>query len=236
MENTIFIIDEEEKEEAKALTQSFVKTDVRSRAYANALGSEICLKYLRENNILNEKTYNMHNIRKILEEFDISDIILSNIHIDVRVVYNENEIFIPKSHFDYNLTPDIYVVLKISKNYSDTELLGFFEPKMLNKNNANDKYYFIEKEKLSSPLDLKSYIENHQGSTSKDYSDDELEKAEFWMISMADHSVSEEDKKKLLECLKHSSKLRDRFIEFENFEMLAYQAVNVVGLDRKTKE
>ena len=116
MENTIFIIDEEEKEEAKALTQSFVKTDVRSRAYANALGSEICLKYLRENNILNEKTYNMHNIRKILEEFDISDIILSNIHIDVRVVYNENEIFIPKSHFDYNLTPDIYVVLKISKN------------------------------------------------------------------------------------------------------------------------
>ena len=94
MENTTLIIDEKAKEDAKALTQSFVRADVRSRAFVNALGSEVCLRYLKENNISDEKTYNLHNIRKILEEFDIADVILSNIHIDVRVVYNENEIFI----------------------------------------------------------------------------------------------------------------------------------------------
>ena len=236
MENTTLIIEEKEKEDAKALTQSFVRADVRSRAFVNALGSEVCLKYLRENDISDEKTYNLHNIRKILEEFDISDIILSNIHIDVRVVYDENEIFIPKSHFIYNLIPDIYVVMKISKNYSNTEFLGFFEPKMLNKNNENDKYYFIEKEKLSSPVDLKNYIKNFQGTTSKEYSQEELEDAEFLIISMADHNVTEEDKRKLLEYLKNSAKLRDRFIEFENFEMMAYQASNVVGLDNTKKE
>ena len=227
MENTTLIIDDKEKEEAKALTQSFVREDVRTRAYVNALGSEICLKYLRDNAISDEKTYNMHNIRKIIEEFDISDIILSNIHIDVRVIYDENKIFIPKSHFEYNITPDIYVVLKIAKDYSNTELLGFFEPKMLNKNNMNDKYYFIEKEKLSSPIDLKNYIKNFQGQTSTEYSSSEMEDAEFLIISMADNNATEEDKKRLLSYLKSSVALRDKFIEFENFEMMSYQAANM---------
>ena len=161
MENTnIITIEEQEKEDARALTQSFARGDVKSRAYINALGAEVFLKYFEEQNISKERTYNLHNIRKILEEFDISDIKLSNIHIDVRVVFNENQIFIPKTHFEYNLLPDIYVVLKLAKDHSKTEFLGFFEPKLINKNNANDKYYFMEKEKLSSPVDLRNFIEN----------------------------------------------------------------------------
>ena len=101
MENTTLVIDEKEKENAKALSQSFVKSDVKSRAFINALGAEVCLKYLRDENIVSGNVYNMHNIRKILEEFDISDIMLSNIHIDVRVVYNDNKIFIPKRVQEY---------------------------------------------------------------------------------------------------------------------------------------
>lgn len=46
---------------------------------------------------------------------DISDIILPNIRMDVRVVFDENAIFIPKSHFEYNLVPDIYLVFILQK-------------------------------------------------------------------------------------------------------------------------
>ena len=74
--------------------------------------------------------------------------------------HKENLIFIPKEHFTYGLTPDIYVVLLLADNY--VKLLGFFEPKLINKNNQNDNYYFIEKEKLSNQTDLKKYIEKHQ--------------------------------------------------------------------------
>ena len=227
----IILIDEQEKEEARALTQSFARSDIKSRAYINALGAEVLLKYFEQQNITKEQTYNLHNIRKILEEFDISDIKLSNIHIDVRVVFDENQIFIPKTHFEYNLLPDIYVVLKLAKDHSSTEFLGFFEPKLINKNNANDKYYFIEKEKLSSPVDLKNYIENFKSDKSENYSEDDISQAELLMISMADHNVSEEDKKTLLNYLVNSAALRDEFIEFENFEMISYQAANVVGLE-----
>ncbi len=231
MENNILLVDEKEKENARALTQSFVKKDVRSRAYTNVLGAEVCMQYLKDENIIDSEIYNIHSIRKFLEEFDISDIMLANIHIDVRVVYNENEIFIPKSHFEYNLVPDLYIVLKINNDYSQTEFLGFFEPKMLNKNNTNGEYYFIEKEKLSSPVDLKNFINNFKGSTSKEYSETELDDAEFLFISMADNSISNEDKKKLLDYLKNSASLRDRFIEFENFEMLSYKTANDVAFD-----
>ena len=193
MENTTLIIDEKEKENAKALSQSFVKTDVKSRAYINALGAEVCLKYLKDEQIVSENVYNMHNIRKILEEFDISDIMLSNIHLDVRVVYDEDRIFIPKSHFEYNITPDIYVVLKMEKDCSKTELLGFFEPKMINKNNSNDEYYFMEKEKLSSPVDLKSFINNFETKFNNEYDEKSIEDAEILMVSVADNDITEQD-------------------------------------------
>ena len=234
MENNILLVDEKEKENARALTQSFVKKDVKSRAYTNALGAEVIMRYLKDENISDGEVYNIHNIRKILEEFDISDIMLKNIHLDIRIVYNDNEIFIPKSHFEYNLVPDLYLVLQINKDYSQVEFLGFFEPKMLNKNNANSEYYFMEKEKLSSPVDLKNFIENFKGSTSEKYSETDLDDAEVLFVSMVDHNVSDTDKKKLLGYLKNSAELRDRFIEFENFEMLSYKTANDETFDAIT--
>ena len=221
MENTnTILIDEKEREDARALTQSFARADVKSRAYINALGAEICLKYFRQENISDEPTYNLHNIRKILEEFDISDVMLSNIHIDVRVIFDENQIFIPKSHFEYNLLPDIYVVLKLAKDHQNTEFLGFFEPKLINKNNTNGDYYFIEKEKLSSPVDLKNYVNNFKGNSDTELSETDTDNAEFLMVSMTDNNITEEDKKKLINYLTQSARLRDSFIEFENFEIV----------------
>ena len=126
-QETLIYVEENDKEEAKVLTQGLLNKNVKSRAYINALGAELALKYLALENINNSKTYNMHNVHKILEEFDISDIMLSNIHIDVRVVFDENKIFIPKSHFEYNITPDIYLVFLLAEDSSHVKFLGFFE-------------------------------------------------------------------------------------------------------------
>ena len=77
-------------------------------------------------NINNSRIYNMHSVHKILEEFDISDIMLNNIHIDVRVVFDENYIFVPKSHFEYDILPDVYFVLLLAEDHSHASFLGFF--------------------------------------------------------------------------------------------------------------
>ena len=223
-QETLIYVEENDKEEAKVLTQGLLNKEIKSRAYINALGAELALKYLALENINNSKTYNMHNVHKILEEFDISDIMLSNIHIDVRVVFDENKIFIPKSHFEYNITPDIYLVFLLAEDSSHVKFLGFFEPKLINKNNQNADYYFIEKEKLTSPLNLKAYVDAFKGNRTQSLSDEVNSTAEMLMVSVVDQNASKEEMKELLKYLTQSSALRDRFIEFENFEILSYKA------------
>lgn len=230
-QETLIYIEENDKKEARILTQSFANSETKSRAYINALGAELGMKYLALENINSSKTYNLHSIHKILEELDISDIMLSNIHIDVRVVFDENLIFIPKSHFEYDILPDIYLVLNLSEDHAHAKFLGFFEPKLINKNNQNNDYYFIEKEKLTSPLNLKDFIENFKGNTTHSLSASENQNAEVLMVSLMDQNVSRDEMKELLNYLTKSADLRDKFIEFENFELLSYKALHTPDIE-----
>ena len=223
-QKTLIYIDENDEKNAGISAKKFTKEDLKNRAYYNILGANLVKKFLADKNIDVSDIYNIHNINKVLEELDISDIMLKNIHIDVRVIFNENYIFIPKSHFEYDILPDIYVVLQMSTDKKYTKFLGFFEPKLINKNNENEEYYFIEKEKLTSPENLKEFVQNFKGNTSEKLSDSETDESDMLILSLIDQDISEKDKKLLLKNLTKSAELRDRFIEFENFEMLSYRA------------
>lgn len=223
-QETLIYIDENDEKNAGISAKKFTKEDLKNRAYYNILGANLVKKFLADKNIDVSDIYNIHNINKVLEELDISDIMLKNIHIDVRVIFNENYIFIPKSHFEYDILPDIYVVLQMSADKKYTKFLGFFEPKLINKNNENEEYYFIEKEKLTSPENLKEFVQNFKGNTSEKLSDSETDESDMLILSLIDQDISEKDKKLLLKNLTKSAELRDRFIEFENFEMLSYRA------------
>ena len=224
-QETLIYIDEQDKLDASVVANSFAHKDVKNRAYVNTLGAELAMKYLVSEDIDISNIYNIHSIKKILEEMDISDIILPNIRMDVRVVFDENAIFIPKSHFEYNLVPDIYLVFYLAKDLSHVKFLGFFEPKLINKNNANDKYYFVEKEKLSSAKDLKKYIDSYSGNTAETLTEEDMSNSERIIVAMSDNDISEADKKFLIQQLTKSAELRDKFIEYENFETLSYKAM-----------
>ncbi len=226
MEQIIYI-EQNDRDEATKLSKSFTLKEISERAYVNALGAEIAMKYLAQANINVSNAYNLHNINKIREEFDIADIMLPNIHLDVRMVYNEDEIFVPKSHFEYNLLPDIYLVFEVAKDSTHVKFLGFFEPKLINKNNKNKDYYFIEKEKLSNPDDLKNFIENFNGNTTQATEEDEIELGQKLALSLIDNNISKDNKKELIEMLKKSSVLRQDLIEFDNFELISYHTSQI---------
>lgn len=233
-QDTLIYVEQEDKSQASAAARGFAQKNIQNRAYINTLGARLAMKYLASENINISNIYNIHSIKKILEEIDISDVMLPNIHIDVRVVFDENVIFIPKSHFEYNLVPDIYLVFHLAKDISHVKFLGFFEPKLINKNNANNEYYFIEKEKLSPAVDLKKYVENFNGSHQENVSEDDLLNSERIIIAMSDNDITENDKKYLIQQLTKSAELRDKFIEYENFETLSYQAMTDPMIERKT--
>lgn len=221
-QDTLIYIEQDNKTEAEFMSRSFVNGAVKNRAYINALGAELVMKYLASEEINVSETHNLHSISKILEKIDISDILLPNIHIDVRVVFDENQIFIPKSHFQLEITPDIYVVLKLAKDFSHVEFLGYFEPKLLNLKLKNSEYYFFEKEKLSSPAALKQFIQKFPGNTSRGISEKDMLRGRELSIAMADHNIADEEQKELIELLLLSSELRESVLEFDNFETLSY--------------
>lgn len=223
-QETLIYIDENDQLDAGISAKNYAKEDTQNRAYYNTLGAKLVKKYLASENVDVSNIFNIHTSRKILEELDISDVMLENIHIDVRVVFNENFIFIPKSHFDYEILPDIYLVLMMSNDKKYMKFLGFFEPKLINKNNQNEDYYFIEKEKLTSAINLKDFIENFNGNTAQKLSQSAIEQSDMMILSLADNDIDNQSKKQLLKNLVKSAELRDRFIEFENFELLAYKA------------
>ena len=232
-QETLIYIEDKDRLDASVAANSFAHSEIKNRVYINTLGAKLGMKYLASEDIDVSNVYNMHSIKKILEEVDIADIMLSNIHIDVRVVYNENAIFIPKTHFEYGLTPDIYLVFQIAKDISCVTFLGYFEPSLINKNNANADYYFIEKEKLSPAASLKKFISNFNGNTNITIPENEVENSERIIMAMADNDVSDEDRKYLIKQLTKSAELRDKFIEYENFETLSYKAMTDASINKK---
>lgn len=221
-QETLIYIENENKTEAEFMSRSFVNSELKNRAYINALGAELVIKYLVTEGIDTSEVHNLHSISKILETLDISDVLLPNIHIDVRVVFNEQQIFVPKSHFEYNVTPDIYVVLKLAKDFTHVEFLGYFEPSKINKNNQNADYYFVDKDLLFSPEQLIQYIKDFNGNTDRGISEEEMLRARQLFISMADHNITEAEQKELIKLMLLSNSLRDSILEFDNFETLSY--------------
>src|SRR5574344_1700372 len=184
-QESLIYVENENKAEAEFMSRSFVKTDVKNRAYINALGAELVMKYLASDGIDLENTH-------------VSDIMLPNIHIDVRVVFDEDKIFIPKQQFNLEITPDIYVVLKLSTDFSYMEFLGFFEPKIINLKNQNDDYYFIEKNKLSATEKLTPFVKNFAGNTSRGISPQDMLRGRELSVSLNDHNISSSEFKELL--------------------------------------
>lgn len=228
-QQAIIYIENENKTEAEFMSRSFVKKEVKNRAYINALGAELASKYLASEGIDTTETHNLHSISKILEKIDVADIMLPNIHLDVRVVFDENQIFIPKSHAKLGIEPDIYLAMKLSPDFKFVEFLGYFEPARINKNKQNSDYYFIEKEKLSSPEKLTQYIKNFAGNTDKGISESDTLRARGLFITMADHSTSPEEEQELISLLMLSDSLRDSILEFDNFETLSYSVGSTLG-------
>lgn len=227
-QETLIYIEQENCTEAEFMSRNFVNRETKNRAYINALGAELVIKYLTSEGINTSNLHNLHSMSKILENIDIADILLPNIHLDVRVVFDETQIFIPKSHFEMDILPDAYVVLKLDKKFKHVELLGYFKPSQINKHNQNPEYYFFDKNKLYSPDALTKFVKDFIGKTSRNISDTDLLRGKELSISLADHNISVSEEKELLELLLLSDTLRESVLEFDNFETLSYSTAPVL--------
>ena len=228
-QEALIYIEKDNITEAEFMSKSFVNRGIKNRAYINALGAELVMKYLVSEGFNIEELHNIHSISKVLEKIDIADVLLPNIHIDVRVVFDDNQIFIPKSHFDLEIVPDIYLVLKLDEEFDHAEFLGYFKPEQINKKDANKDYYFIAKSKLSSPETLSKFIKDYPGKVSRNLSEEDMLRGRELSVTLADHNITDDEFREFLELLLLNDSLRESVLEFDNFETLAYNVASGLG-------
>lgn len=154
------IIEENDLELAQTLCSAISDTDCRNRAVANVIGAKIAAKFF------NPDVYNvdidtaLHNVAIVNEKYELSDIYVNNAYVDVRVYFTEEELCVPKSHFDTEVLPEAYMFIKLSQDLSSGTVTGFIFPNNINKENEKNNYYYVSETNLVTLYDVDSHFNN----------------------------------------------------------------------------
>ncbi|MBR1619991.1 hypothetical protein IJ674_08870 [bacterium] len=232
LETELVEITKDNLAEAQFMASNFIDVSVQNRIFFNVIGSEAIISYLEKLGVDTDGIASIHSIKRIVEKVDIADVILKNIHIDVRVIFNEYEIFVPKSHYDLGIVPDIYAVLKYDKSFQRINFIGFFEPSAIDLNNCNGEYYFIEPEKLKSPFEMVNFINGYNGITDKNITEEQMLRGRELSVAVADHDVTDEEFNEFISLLLKSNSLRNAVLEYDNFETLASRVATALQVSK----
>lgn len=158
--DTNIIIEEKDLALAQTLCASISDTENRNRAIANILGTAIASRYFDPDVYNIDIENSLCKIPKVNEEFNISDLYVNNTYVDVRVYFNEEEICVPKLHFDNGILPEAYMFIKLSTNLSEGTVTGFITPKNIDTDNPKNDSYYLKEENLNSIYDIESLFIN----------------------------------------------------------------------------
>jgi len=212
-------------EQVQAEVKVISNMEFKSKAYYNALGASAVEALLREKGLIKSDIFNIRSSARMLVDFEIADIQLSNLSLDVRVVFDEELLFIPKKHFECKLVPDLYLFVKFDEDLKNATILGCVEPAKINKRNQNEDYYFVNKSILSPISKLEELINTLPNKNQYVISETTEETLEKLIMLYMDNDIDNVKMEKLVDYLKNSVVAREKLIEFENFERLSYMAL-----------
>lgn len=222
--NTIELTDNDIAD-ARASSAGLKDDLTRKRGLVDVLGARGAMNLFFENKFKVNNLYSMYTIHSVLNQLDVADIYYNEFKFDVRIIFDEEEMFIPRSHFEYDIMPDLYLIFKIAQDLSQLEFLGYVEPQSIDRTNRNSELYFVKKAQLLLPPTFKDYLKKHASKKAEPVSSEELGRAEGLFSALVDGDIQEKDKRFLFNVLSRSIELREKIVEFENFEMISSSLV-----------
>lgn len=192
--NDSFIIDEADIEQAEKVCYDIEEAEVRKRAFANVLLAHLAQKFFDSSSVDVES--GIHNVSSILEKYEISDIYYNGAYIDVRFCFDDSNLCIPCEQKDFDLLPQAYMFIKIDKQLTEAEVLGFVYAEDIDFSNCKNGYYWLKSEDLKSFYDIEKYLhnsnvdfENDLESEIIDYNDSEIDLKSFLARLLNDHEA-----------------------------------------------
>ena len=153
-----FLIEENDIELAQNICKVIEDDDTRNRAVADSLASKIAERFFDKETCDVDTVSGLHNIGQVLEDIDIADIYINNSYIDVRLYFNDEELGVPKAHFDNNLLPVAYMFIKVSPDLSSATVTGFIQPENIEQSNIKDDFIAVDETQLESFYDIEPLL------------------------------------------------------------------------------
>ena len=155
MNNDNFLIENSDLDIVREFCACINDSNKRSCAVSNKLAAEIAKKYFTEIEL--DPVTSLHEIPQVLEKIEVSDIYIKNNYIDVRLYFEDEPLFIPKSHFDNNMLPLAYMFIVVNKELSGATVTGFMLTSDIEANFAGD-YLQVSEDDLISYYDLENNL------------------------------------------------------------------------------
>lgn len=237
MNNDSFLIEEFDLDYAKNICKLIENPDIRNKAVANVAAASFAKKYFQDCEVDTES--GLHNVCQVLENIDISDIYIKDNYIDVRLYFNDNELFVPKSHFDNNLLPVAYMFIKVGSDLSNGLVTGFITPSSVDTSIEYNGFYHVNEDELISFYDVESNLINKYEEDLPDnfenlvfdYLDNKLtEPSDFYKILID----SKEAREKLQKAAK--AKIVFNFVSVPNVQDTSVDETEEVVLDTEPDE
>lgn len=235
MNNETFLVEDSELDLAKDICKLIEDSEVRNRAVANVLAANIAKKYFQDFDV--DIDSGIHNVASVLNEYEISDIYVKDSYVDVRLYFDENEMYVPASHFEFGVLPVAYMFIKLDEELSGGTVTGFVLPNAIETKDSISGYYKVSESDLISfydvePLLCSSEEDNLVDSFDKDvfdYLDGNLQdKVNFYKILIS----SKEARQKLY----NVSKAKDIFNFVSITKEFSNKEENAVLLDESVLE
>lgn len=211
-----FIIESSDIELAQSICKMIDDGNIRNRAVANAIAANIAARFFDKENYNVDSESGLHNIGKVLEDIDISDIYINKNYIDVRVFFSEEELSVPEAHFKNNLLPIAYMFVKVNEDLSGAGVIGFIAPENINQNNAVNGNYYIDENDLKSFYDIEMLLVTP---------DEEIEVSDKDIFAYLDNTLN--DKNQFYSELLQSKEAREKLLKAAKAKEI-FQFVSVV--------
>ena len=198
---------------ASLLTDEFQ----RKRAYASLVALYSFVELLEQSPYTVQKSMTLFKNPQLNEQYEISDLYVNGWHLDVRVVTGGDAVLVPKIHFDNDIVPDFYVVIKVDSALENAELVCIIDTENIEKEPFD---YHYEAVPFSSLIDYNAFlaklvIEKRTTHTEEDH---ELFRTSY--LALLDNNIDAETKNKVIKHLFKCSICRTEFCCFTGFEMV----------------
>lgn len=215
-------IDKNLREMAKNTAARIENALERKRAYALATGALALAKALQSDGFGVSFKHSLFKVPSFAGNFELADLYIGNVRIDVRVTFDNENFYIPKTHKKYDAAPDLYVVVKMEKNLSKMSIEGFVFPKETEKCESVEEYLVCPLKKLNSMKGFKKAVESVETEDHECAAGDHQKAAEL-AVSFLDGEISESEKIFFIKHVVNCPLCRERLCEFSEFDSIIEQ-------------